>query len=246
MKYLIGIVRFILFAGLLSVAIILFSLMVPFAPNRQKFGLGFRKFFIHLIQPLLGIKLRTFGDFPQEPGLIVCNHRSYIDPAVVLKHVDAFPVSKAEVRKWPLIGYGAQMTGIIFVDRESKNSRLGTLRKMQETLRKGYSILNYPEGTTHDGDKTLDFKPAAFKMAIENNMPIWPVVLDYKHKSDAWVGDDTFFPHFIRCFGKPYTSIKVSYGPKIEANDFKGAMEEAKRFMDSKILELRAGWQKDA
>lgn len=217
-------------------------MIIPFIREKQEFGLRFRRGFIHILKPLLGIKLTVYGDFPDKPGLFVCNHRSYIDPAVVLKDLYAFPVSKAEVRKWPLIGYAAKITGIIFVDRENQSSRFETLRSMKDVMSRGYSVLNYPEGTTHDGDKTLAFKPAAFKLALSDNIPIFPIVLDYKHNTDAWVGDDTFFPHFIRCFGKPRTSIKVLYGAEIKQDNYKGAMDEAKKFMDEKIMELRKDW----
>jgi 1-acyl-sn-glycerol-3-phosphate acyltransferase len=35
-----------------------------------------------------------------------------------------------------------------------------------------------------------------------------PIAIDYKVKTDAFVDDDTFIPHFIKCFGKRHTEIK--------------------------------------
>ena len=70
------------------------------------------------------------------PAIFVQNHKSYFDPVTALKLVKAMPVSKAEVSTWPLIGFMADYTGVLFVKREDKQSRADTLKGMEEELAK--------------------------------------------------------------------------------------------------------------
>jgi hypothetical protein len=44
-------------------------------------------------------------------------------------------------------------------------------------------------------------------MATKIKAAVIPIAIDYKVK-DAFVDDDTFIPHFIKCFGKRHTEIK--------------------------------------
>ncbi|MDX1910646.1 MAG: lysophospholipid acyltransferase family protein, partial [Saprospiraceae bacterium] len=96
----------------------------------------------------VGVDIRTFGDVPAEPCLLVCNHRSYLDPIILLAYIDALPVAKAEMASWPLLGKGAQMAGILYLQRESANSRANTLKALTQAVRDGYPIILFPEGTT--------------------------------------------------------------------------------------------------
>jgi 1-acyl-sn-glycerol-3-phosphate acyltransferase len=147
------------------------------------------------------------------------------------------------VESWPLIGSVAKTTGVIFVNRENKESRKETLKKMKDVLEKGYSVLIAPEGTTHIEPTTIDFRPGAFVLATQLDVPIIPIAIDYKLLSDAWVGDDTFLPHFIRCFGKWKTEIKVSYLEPIPISD---KVEElitlSKKCIDDEMLRFRKDW----
>ena len=100
------------------------------------------------------------------PCLYVGNHITYIDPIVVLMHVDAKVVAKAEITSWPLVGFGASMVGTIFVKREQKSSREEAARSIREALESQDSILVFPEGTTTAGPGTLPFRPRSFDAAF--------------------------------------------------------------------------------
>ena len=66
-------------------------------------GLRLRKEWIGYILKGLGIQVTTEGIIPSGGGLIVSNHRSYIDPVIFLHHFSGLPVAKKEVRNWPII-----------------------------------------------------------------------------------------------------------------------------------------------
>jgi 1-acyl-sn-glycerol-3-phosphate acyltransferase len=188
---------------------------------------------------VLGVRVDKRGAPPPGHHIFVGNHRSYIDPIVALMDVRALPVAKAEVSHWPVIGFGARVTGIMFVKRESKRSRADVLATMRDTMRRGYSVLIFPEGTTHTNPTTLDFRTGGFNMAAREGFSMVPLAIDYADMGDAWVGNDTFIPHFLRCFSKHRTYIKVRYGQPIQSDDLNVLVNETKHWIDENMLAIR-------
>jgi len=184
---------------------------------------------------LLGVNVISKNHPPQGTFMYIGNHRSYLDPIITLCHAMALPVAKAEVSKWPLIGYAAKVTGIVFVKRESRYSRKQTLDTMLEILQKGHSVLIYPEGTTHGKNKTIAFKKGAFRLAAENGFPIIPMMIDYLDENDYWVGNDTFIPHFLRSFAKWETTLVIKYGQPITGNDKEKLLQETQYWIDNTL-----------
>lgn len=205
-------------------------------------GLRIRRQWFAIIHKSLGVKVEISGEIPKAPGLLVCNHRSYFDPLVVMEHLLALPVGKAEIENWPIIGYGAKVSGTIFVERKTKEGRSKARQRIKDTLRNGYFVINYPEGTTHIDPQTIDFKPALFKDAAQEGFTIYPVVQEYQKDEDAWIGDDTFLRHFFECFGKPETNIRLSYGPPLKSNSAEELMDLSKQWIDQELLRVRKDW----
>jgi 1-acyl-sn-glycerol-3-phosphate acyltransferase len=92
-----------------------------------------------------------------------------------------------------------------FVDRKDPESTRH-LKKIKAALIKGYSVINFPEGR-HILPTTIEFNFGSFAM-YKIKAAVIPIAIDYKVKTDAFVDDDTFIPHFIKCFGKRHTEIK--------------------------------------
>lgn len=205
-------------------------------------ALQVRKWWCIIAMKLLGVKIESSGKPCEEPCIYVCNHRSYFDPLATFLIIKALPVAKEELSTWPLIGAGAKATGIVFVKRESSRSRKQTLGAMGKALNDGFSILIYPEGTTHDEDKTINFQKGAFKLAAKMNVPITPIAQDYKERTDAWIGNDTFVPHFLRCFGKWQTFIKIRFGKPLKSEDWQVLLNESKDWMDVELISIKESW----
>lgn len=231
---------FFLFGTLFYV--IRYSVKAAFIGHDMNRGLRLRKEWIGYILKGLGIQVSVTGDFPEGGGLIVSNHRSYIDPVVLLQDIPAVPVAKKEVESWPIIGYGVRISGAVYVDRSSKESRFEARKAIAAAIRSGYFIINYPEGTTHKEPQTIPFKLGAFREAAAEGFPVYPVAVDFKNIDDAWVGDDTFLRHFLECFGKPKTIVNVRYGTALQAEDPEVILEQAQAFIDQSLIRFREGW----
>ncbi|MFN0015237.1 MAG: lysophospholipid acyltransferase family protein [Saprospiraceae bacterium] len=177
----------------------------------------------------MGIRISVEGSPPAVPCILMSNHRSYLDPIILLRDVYAYPVAKAELADWPLIGKGARWAGILYVQREASNSRVTILKAVADVvLGEGFSVILFPEGTTSDLDGILPFKKGAFRAAARWSIPVAPVALHFEDKRDFWVGDATFGGHAWERFQEPTIRVRVSYGPLLR-NDDGEALELAVR-----------------
>ncbi|MDO9138427.1 MAG: lysophospholipid acyltransferase family protein [Lutibacter sp.] len=233
---------FILVAVFFFCLLLVISVFYKSKERKLERGILLRRFAIRILHPILGSKITVYGKEPVDSGLIVSNHRSYFDPMVILKNNLASPVGKKEVESWPLIGSVTKTTGVIFVNREEKTSRTQTLKEVRLVLENGFSIFIAPEGTTHIKPTTIDFRPGSFVLAAELGVPVMPVAIDYKNMDDAWVGDDTFIPHFLKCFSKWRTEIKVSYLEPIISSNAEELISVSKNQIDQELIRFRKDW----
>lgn len=243
-SYLLGLTRLILFILFISFFSLLFYLVSLFwsKETTSKNALIFRDFIISVLNSLLGIRLQIYGVPPVVQGLIVANHRSYFDPIIMLNHRQTFPVGKKEVESWPLIGYICKISGVIFVDRKDPESRQNTCESIKKALNQGHSVINFPEGTTHVAPTTIAFNYGSFAMATKIEAAVIPIAIDYKEKTDAFVDNDTFIPHFIKCFGKSTTEIKMTYFPPLYSDDVDFLLKTSKEMIDNELIRYRKDW----
>ena len=205
-------------------------------------GLRLLKELTNILIPVLGIEIEVHGDLPKGGGLLVCNHRSYFDPFIIFKDIHALPVGKAEIKKWPIIGTAAKVSGSIFVDRSNSESRKETRKSISETIQKGYFVINYPEGTTHIQAQTVSFKKGMFEDAAKENFKVFPIALEYQNENMAFIGTDTFVPHFFKAFGVSKTKIKISYGKAINSKNTEEIITKSKQWIDDELFKLRQNW----
>ncbi len=212
-----------------------------FTGKNLRVALKVRKAFIKMLYFILGVRIEKTGDCHKAlTAFYIGNHCSYIDPVIVLRDVEALPVAKAEVGSWPLIGFAIKATGVFYVKRENKQSRASTLEGMRKMVLEGFSILIYPEGTTHLGDKTLKFKKGAFFLAAQHNIPIVPVAIAYFDQKDAWISNESFLKHFYRAFGKRISRVKIKYGNPITSNDGEELLIKTQGWIDEQLPIIRS------
>ena len=243
-SFLLGLFRLIIFVLYISFFSFTFYLVSFFWNEKKtnKNALILRDFILKITNKVLGIRTTIYGDLPTVQGLIVANHRSYFDPILIVSHIHAYPVGKKEVASWPLIGYLCKISGVVFVERGCSDSRLKTSDIIKKTINEGSSIINFPEGTTDVQPTTLPFNYGSFKIATLINAAIIPVAIDYKVTTDAFVNDDTFIPHFLKCFGKRITEIKITYFPPIYSNDADFLLKTSKETIDQELIRFRKDW----
>src|SRR5690606_11632661 len=150
-------------------------------PHTPDSAFRLRRFWLKTVGiPVLNISIENKGNVSNRPAIYMGNHRSFADPIVVCRYLDAFVIAKDEVAKYPIINKGAELTGVIWMDRSHKNSRQETRSKLVETWQKGHNILVFPEGTVGTEATTLPFKMGTFMEAAQHGIPIVPFAIEFK------------------------------------------------------------------
>jgi lyso-ornithine lipid O-acyltransferase len=148
--------------------------------------------------------------------LVVANHRSALDIGILLRHFGGHMVSRADLAGWPLVGAAARSVGTVFVDRESTTSGASTIRAVRTLLKKGETVIVFPEGTTFEGDVVRPFSPGAFIGALTTGARIVPVGIAYQTGSGAAFVGEAFVSHLSRMAGSGRTRVAVRVGEPID------------------------------
>ncbi|MCY4205771.1 MAG: lysophospholipid acyltransferase family protein [Bacteroidetes bacterium] len=95
--------------------------------------------------------------------LRVSNHLTVMDPIILASQLDVCFAGKAEIARWPIIGWICKCYAMLLVDRRHRGKVKTFASQIRERLQKRGSVLVFPEGTTGNGKTLLPFKTGAFE-----------------------------------------------------------------------------------
>lgn len=130
---------------------------------------------------LVGIRHKNIYEAPHDTNgqnIFVANHISYMDipPIVVAMNQPVRVLAKYEMSKVPIFGF-IYKNACVLVNRADAEKRAQSIKDMKAFLRKHVSIFVFPEGTFNKTPNPLkDFYDGAFRIAIETETPIKPVL----------------------------------------------------------------------
>jgi len=174
---------------------------------------------------ILGVRVSMRGLPPRgKPMLFVCNHLGLLDPFVLGSQMLFSSAGKAEIRKWPLVGWMCRAHGMLFVDRRRAGAS-AFVDHVQQRLREGVSVLVFPEGTTGWGDAVLPFKTAAFQAVAGGDEAVLPLYLNVLAVNgeptdggpipDVSHNDKDFVEHSWHLLGLKRVDVEVCVGEPV-------------------------------
>lgn len=191
------------------------------------------------ILKIVGIRVHgpSFDAIPE--GLIVANHRSYLDILFVPTAEPLTIVAKREVKSWPLIGWAAMALGTIWVKRENKGSRNAVRQSIVRAIKKGNRVVLFPEGTSWEGPLMLPVKPAMFYEAAHHGYPIYQWSLHFDTAKTAFPVGINFLSHLwaISLEKEVNAYIDVRTEP-IRGTDGDAILEDAQRWWNQSLSKL--------
>lgn len=111
--------------------------------------------------------------------IIVANHQSIVDVFVLSGLGRAFKwVSKDSLFKLPFFGWNMHLKQDIAIQRGDMSSIKAMMADCAGWLKRGESIMMFPEGTRSEDGEMIAFRDGSFRLAVQNNIPILPVVLN--------------------------------------------------------------------
>lgn len=131
---------------------------------------------------LSGVRARYVGlenASGRTPRIFLANHFSVVDIwvlAVVLPVTTRF-VAKRSLFWLPVLGQAMAVAGFIPIDRKDRRRAIRTLQAAEEPIRRGASLILFPEGTRSRDGRLAPFKKGAFHLALAAGVPIVPVAI---------------------------------------------------------------------
>jgi len=202
---------------------------------------------------VLGITVKLVNKDLIQKGqnyFIIGNHLSYLDVILIGCKKPGLFVGKKEVQSWPLLGQLAWLAGTIFVDRSQKGPTANKpyIGQIANYLKKGLTILVFPEGTSSNGEGVFPFKKAIFSSPILAETPILPITLRYKSVNKqpfspenrdlvTWHSDMTFVDHFWGVLNLKGFEVELIFNPPVlekplDENIFPQAKELSEKLHD--------------
>lgn len=190
-------------------------------------------------QLVLGGQQRHLGG-----ALVVANHQSALDIAVMLSVFQGVLVSRHDVADWPLLGRLAKHGDTIFVDRDDRRSGAVALREIRRRAKEGRTVVAFPEGRTFPGDTVHEFHPGAFAAVRSLGVPIIPVGLAYSPAIPY--GDESFGKHIGKIAARKQTRIAVQLGEPLPADlDARAAATAARSRVETLVHDARRALDDD-
>lgn len=226
--------------------ILYWPLRFLFADERRwKAALDLQRFWAGWLRVFCGVKTIITYEFPLDKNatyVYAPNHTNFFDILTPYKFIPNYFhfMAKGSLAKVPLFKLMFWKTNIPF-DRESSTEKSVAYNRAVSDLKKGYSIMIYPEGTQNKTKELLlPFKNGAFRMSVETNLPIVPVVT---------LNPFDILPHEKQLLklkyakggpgklyiivGKPITPEECNYSPELMS-------EKVRTFMLEKLKEFHA------
>ena len=160
-------------------------------------------------------------NIPNEPCIIVANHRSALDAHIITSRMKTRHIQKtflfAKEKHWKtsFARFMAIKNNIILMDI-NKNLR-SSLQQLSSVLNKGKNIVIFPEGTRSKDNNLAHFKDTFAILSRELNIPVVPVTIK---GSERAIYQSVKLPRF-------FTKIQVEFLPPVyPSNDSTSTIRE--------------------
>jgi 1-acyl-sn-glycerol-3-phosphate acyltransferase len=116
---------------------------------------------------------------PRDVYVVVSNHQSLADiPLLSHLRLDTKWMAKAELFRFPVVGWLLRLAGDIPVERTDRRKGAQALLQAARYVRQGCSIVFFPEGTRSTDGRVLAFNQGPFQLAIREQVPLLPLVVE--------------------------------------------------------------------
>jgi len=161
------------------VLVLLVAVTLPFDATRRIPGLFLRRLGSTPTYVFPFWHVRIEGRQPETGAFVaVSNHQSFLDIfAMSRQRREMKWIAKEEVFKIPFFGLYFRLSGDIPVNRGDRESGGAAIEKARWYVDRGMPVMIFPEGTRSRDGRMGPFKPGAFRLAIEAQVPIVPVAV---------------------------------------------------------------------
>jgi len=227
--------------------LLLTGLFIPvlLIASLRKFLLGnfvnyFAYFLTRIYLPLLGIykvvEDTTFTPVRNDkPVIYVANHRSQLDgPFVMARLRNTGVIMKSLYMRNPMFSLLVKHSNFISVNPSSLDSLSVAMLRCKEMIARGENLLVFPEGSRSRSARILQFKDIAFRLSIEANVPVVPVIVHTDYPLMAKMPDSYFPPEKMKLTVRALGELYAEKGerPAAFANRVRKIMSDQIQLLD--------------
>jgi 1-acyl-sn-glycerol-3-phosphate acyltransferase len=130
---------------------------------------------------------------------------------------------------------------IVTVDRSSAGNRARSVQLLKSILRRGISVLVFPEGTFNTTHQPLkEFYDGAFRVAIESNTPVKPVLFLDGYNRMPYHNLFSLNPGISRSvFLQEISTVGLTL------SDVPALRDRVYKLMEERLIAYQASWIKD-
>ncbi len=166
------------------------------------------------VRVVLLVRPRIEGKIDLPPGkgaILLCNHRSWLDPLLLIAYGRSNGLSKREIFYIPFVGLFGHLTGAVFFDRRNREQRAWARREVLKLVEGGHRIQVFPEGTrSKDGKLRRRVFLTLPRDAWHDRIPVVPC---------AVIGTEEVLP-VGRFAAYPNREVRLLFGPTLWPEDY--------------------------
>ena len=190
---------------------------------------------------IVGVRVIAVGVIAPEPVLVVANHMSWLDAPVMHSIGRMGFVAKAEIRRWPLLGWMAMAGGTVFHTRGSDDSMGDTASAVSRRLLSGRSVAIYPEGRGYTGERVHRFHARLFRVAVDTGVSVQPLCIRDEQEGKLnlaipFAQGEALLPNLFRVLGARSSVVRVFVLPIIPSAG--QSRDELARLAEKRVSEI--------
>jgi 1-acyl-sn-glycerol-3-phosphate acyltransferase len=244
---------FLVLASFFAFTLPLMPLQLLFLWTGSDYARSFPHWYHRQVCKILGIRLNIEGSVARERGvLLISNHVSWLDIAVLSAVAPVSFVAKQEVASWPFVSWLARLQRSVFVDRARRGEVTDKANEIGERLKAGDHIVLFAEGTSSDGNAVVPFKTPLFAavkppggQALGADICAQTLALTYTKLHGlplcrrgrplvAWYGDMDMASHAWRLLGLGPLDVHIRIGPPVPLDEF-GDRKALARYAEDRV-----------
>ena len=166
------------------------------------------------------IRIRHYGNRPPEGSFIVANHLSWADSFTFLGELGCRFMANHLYGE--IMGFRTvlQAVGVEFINRMSLMAIGPAKELMEHVLKRGESLMIFPEGRTSRGAQVRPFRTALLQVAVDLGIPVSWASVSYETPAGwppasvviGWEEWPSMITHIYRAFHAPRIICHISYG----------------------------------
>ena len=131
------------------------------------------------------ITVKGQENIPTDTSVVfIANHQSFLDVPLMIGYAgrQAGFISKVEFSKIPIFSDWMKLLRCTFLNRGNPKQSIKAMADGVENIKRGYSMMIFPEGHRSKSDEVKEFHPGSFKLAYRAEVPIIPVTISNTYK----------------------------------------------------------------